>query len=68
MASGFSGFNPNFSWFLTQVWACWLSVIFFFGADCLGTVQAATFAETQLCVFAFLKAELLAERPLSLVW
>ena len=45
-----------------------LSVVFFFGADCLGSAQAVLFAEIQLCDFAFLKAELLAERALSLVW
>ncbi len=41
---------------------------FLFGADCLGSAQAAFFAETQLCMSAFLKADLLADMPLSLVW
>ncbi len=53
---------------LDSVLACCLAVVLFFGADCLGTVQAAIFAETELCEFAFLKAELLVDRALSLVW
>jgi hypothetical protein len=43
-------------------------VAFFFGADCFGASQATLFAETQLCEFVFLKADLFAEKPLSLVW
>ncbi len=43
-------------------------MVFFFGADCLGSAMAALFAEIQLCDFAFLKADLLAERALSLAW
>ncbi len=43
-------------------------MFFFFGADCWGSAQAALFAEIQLCDFAFLKVDLLAERALSLVW
>ena len=43
-------------------------MVFFFGANCLGSAQAALFAEIQLCDFDFLKADLLAEMPLSLVW
>ncbi len=43
-------------------------MVFFFGADFSGSVQAAFFAEIQLCEFAYLKADLLAERALSLVW
>lgn len=43
-------------------------MVFFFGADCLGSALAALFAEIQLCDFAFLKVDLLAERALSLVW
>ncbi|NNN55761.1 hypothetical protein FKN08_06080 [Vibrio sp. 1-2 (7-a)] len=63
-----SRFQYSFSPVRDSVFAYRLSVVFFFGADCLGPVQAALFAEIQLCDFAFLKADLLAERALSLVW
>ncbi|MCF9080115.1 hypothetical protein J7937_22520 [Vibrio parahaemolyticus] len=53
---------------LGSVLACHLSMIFFFGADCTGQNEAIFFAAIQLCGFIFLKADLLAERPLSLVW
>jgi len=50
------------------VLACRLWLVLFFGADFLGQSWLRFFAETQLCDFAFLKADLLAERALSLVW
>ncbi len=45
-----------------------LSVVFFCGSDCLGSAQTALFAEIQICDFAFLKANLLAESAFSLAW
>ncbi len=53
---------------LASVLACHLSMIFFFGVDCAGQNEAIFFAAIQLCGFIFLKADLLAERPFSLVW
>ncbi|EGQ9479013.1 hypothetical protein F3526_24605 [Vibrio parahaemolyticus] len=53
---------------LASVLACHLSMIFFFYADSAWQNEAIVFAEIQLCGFIFLKANLLAERPLSLVW
>ncbi|OAJ92807.1 hypothetical protein APB76_18070 [Vibrio bivalvicida] len=61
----------NFSFvflILGSVLACHLSIIFFFDADSVGQNEAIVFAETQPCGFIFLKADLLAERPLFLVW
>ncbi|HCG7063118.1 TPA: hypothetical protein NJ352_004537, partial [Vibrio parahaemolyticus] len=67
-ASRYSGFNLNFPWFFAHFRLAVCVMAFFFGADFSGSVQAVFFAETQLCEFAFLKAVLLAERVLSLVW
>ncbi|TOF96994.1 hypothetical protein CGJ10_22930 [Vibrio parahaemolyticus] len=61
-------FQFSFSPVRGSVLAYRLSVVFFFGSDCFGSVQAAFFADIQLCDFAFLKADLLAERALSLAW
>ncbi|WP_255199284.1 hypothetical protein [Vibrio sp. JPW-9-11-11] len=40
----------------------------FFGAATLGLIEWYFFAETLLCEFIGTKADLLAERTLSLVW
>lgn len=61
-------FNSNLPWFVAHLQLAVRGMFLFFGADCLGLVQAALFTETQLCEFAFLKADLLAEKALSLVW
>ncbi|AVF95431.1 hypothetical protein AL552_17615 [Vibrio diabolicus] len=53
---------------LASVLTCHLSMVFFFGADRSGQNEVIVFAETQPCGFIFLKADLLAERSLSLVW
>ncbi|WP_152965256.1 hypothetical protein [Vibrio owensii] len=64
----YSCFNLNFPWFFAHFRLAVCVMVFFFGADFSGSVQATFFAEIQLCEFAFLKADLLAERALSLVW
>ncbi|HAS8506438.1 TPA: hypothetical protein I7764_21900 [Vibrio vulnificus] len=65
--SRFSGINLNFPWFFAHfrpVVCRWLSSLVLV----CGSAQAVFFAEIQLCEYAFLKADLFAERPLSLVW